>query len=100
VEYLIEELHTSARWPILVYNVSYEMNRIVYTEIHKYSSYIILISGPCKESEQFHSGFWKEVSALSEGKLSVSRNSSARFVVPVVTHNVHILKVQIFHNPF
>ena len=26
VGYLIEELHTSGSWPILVYNVSYDMN--------------------------------------------------------------------------
>jgi hypothetical protein len=26
VGYLIEELHTSSRWPILVYKVSYKMN--------------------------------------------------------------------------
>jgi hypothetical protein len=85
VGYLIEELNTSGRWPILVFNVSCEMNRNMYTEIHKYGSYIILISGPCEEAEQFHSCFRKQVLALSVGKLSVSRNSSARFIVPVMT---------------
>jgi hypothetical protein len=30
VGYLIEELHTSGRWPILAYNVSYEMNGSMY----------------------------------------------------------------------
>jgi hypothetical protein len=43
--YLIEELHTSGPWPILVYNVSYKMNGIMYTEVHPH--YIILISGMC-----------------------------------------------------
>jgi hypothetical protein len=34
VGYLIEELHTSGRWPILVHNVSYKMKGNMYTEIH------------------------------------------------------------------
>jgi hypothetical protein len=29
-EYLIEELHTSARWPILVYNVGFKMKGNMY----------------------------------------------------------------------
>jgi hypothetical protein len=34
VRYLIEELHTSDRWPILVFDTSYKMNENMYTEIH------------------------------------------------------------------
>jgi hypothetical protein len=49
VGYLVGELHTSGRWPVLVYNVSYRRNGNMYTEIHQHSGYIILISGPCKE---------------------------------------------------
>jgi hypothetical protein len=52
VVYLIEELHTSGRWPIQVYNLSYKMEGNMYTEIHPHGSYIILISGPCKELEE------------------------------------------------
>ena len=52
VGYLIEELHTSGLWPILVYNVSYKMNGNMYTEIQQHGSYIILISGPCKDLEK------------------------------------------------
>jgi hypothetical protein len=54
--YLIQELHTSGRWPILVYNTSYVMNENMYTEIHPHGSYIILISGPCEEWEKYSSG--------------------------------------------
>ena len=43
VEYLMEELHTSSRWPIMVHNVSYRMNGNMYTKIHPHGRYIILI---------------------------------------------------------
>jgi hypothetical protein len=48
-----EELHTSGRWPILVYNVDEEMKGNICGEINKYreinheGSYILLISGSC-----------------------------------------------------
>jgi hypothetical protein len=51
VGYLIEELHTSGHWPIMVHNVSYKMKGFKYTEIYPHCIYIILISGPCKEWE-------------------------------------------------
>jgi len=63
VRYLIQELHTSSRWPVLVFNVSNEMNRNKYTEIHQHYSYIILIAGSCKDWER---------------NTSVLRNSSRR----------------------
>jgi hypothetical protein len=47
VGYLIDKLHTSGRWPILLFNVTYKMNENMYTDIHQHGSYIILISGPC-----------------------------------------------------
>jgi hypothetical protein len=31
VGYLIDEIHTSGRWPILLFNVSYKMNENMYT---------------------------------------------------------------------
>jgi hypothetical protein len=33
VGYLIEELHTSGRWPILAYNMGYEIQESMYIEI-------------------------------------------------------------------
>jgi hypothetical protein len=47
VEYMIEELHISGRWPILVFNVGYKMKENMYTEINQDGCYIILTSGPC-----------------------------------------------------
>jgi hypothetical protein len=49
VRYLLEELHTSGRWPMLVFNVSYEMGENMYIETHKHGSCIIFISGRCQE---------------------------------------------------
>jgi hypothetical protein len=40
VGYLIEELHTSDRWLILVYNVGYKMKGNKHTEINQDGSYI------------------------------------------------------------
>ena len=45
VGYLIQELHKSGRWPILMYNVSYAMNGNMYREIHQNRSYLIIMSG-------------------------------------------------------
>lgn len=42
-----EELHTSGRWAILVYSVSYKMNRNIYTETHQHSIYIKFIAETC-----------------------------------------------------
>jgi hypothetical protein len=33
--YLVEQLHTPSRWPILVYNFGYEMETNMYTEIFR-----------------------------------------------------------------
>ena len=52
VGYLIEEQHTSGRWPMLTYNVSYKINGNTYMEIQPHGSYSILTSGPCKEWEE------------------------------------------------
>jgi hypothetical protein len=89
VGYLIEELHTSSRWSILVYNVSYKMNENMYTEIHPHGRYLILISGTCKEWEHSIFGFRKQLSALATGELRKSWNPSARFVVPVMSNCTH-----------
>jgi predicted alpha/beta-fold hydrolase len=55
VRYLIEELHTSGRWPTLVYNLRNETKENNY--IHQHGSCIILISELCVELE-----LYKEVS--------------------------------------
>jgi hypothetical protein len=85
--YLIEELHTSGRWPILVYNVSYEMKGNMYTEIHQDGSYIILTSGPClvrelcikRFEEQLSKWFW-------DNNRMHSWNPRANFLVPVMSN--------------
>jgi hypothetical protein len=86
VSYLIQELHTSSRWPVLVFNVTNELNRNMYTEIHQHYSYIILIAGSCKDWEQNTFDFQKQVSALSKGTLWESWNPNARFVIPFMAN--------------
>jgi len=67
VGYLIQELHTSGRWPILVYNVSYNVNGIIYTEILQHDCYIILISESCAFWEYHIPSFWQQLYELSVG---------------------------------
>jgi hypothetical protein len=82
VVYLIEELHTSGRWPILVFNTSYDINENMYTDIRQHGSYIILISGPCNEWENYISGVWQQMFELSvNDKLWLSRNSGGKYIV-------------------
>jgi hypothetical protein len=91
VGYLIEELHTSGRWPLLVYNVSYRINGNIYTEIHQDGSYIILISGPCKELEGHISLFLQQLRELSVGNNTRSSwNPRAKFVVSIMSNCTHI----------
>jgi hypothetical protein len=59
VGYLRDELRTSERWPILVYNFNNRMIENMYTDIHHHGSYIILTSGPCEEWEEHISGLWQ-----------------------------------------
>jgi hypothetical protein len=65
--YLTEELYASGRWPILVYNFSYKMDENKYAHIHQDGSYIILISGPCKQWEVHISLLWEKLHELSVG---------------------------------
>jgi hypothetical protein len=91
VEYLIEELHTSGRWPILVHNVSYKMKRYRYTEIHPRGSYIILISGPCNLWEVHVIRFWLQLYELCIAKASwYSWNPKANFIVSLLSNCTHI----------
>jgi len=99
VSYLIQERHKSSRWPVLVCNVSNKINRNMYTELHQHYSYITLIAGSCKDWVQYTFGFRKQLSTLSEGKLSESWKKNARFVTRL-WKIAHILTVKIFHDPF
>jgi hypothetical protein len=84
--YLIEGLHTSGRWPILVYNVSSKMNGNMYSEINKQDSYIILISGPCEEWAEYISRFQKQLNELTTGDITWhSFNPTAKFIVSVMS---------------
>jgi hypothetical protein len=40
--YWKEELHTSGRWPILVFNLDNKINGNIYTEINQHANYFIL----------------------------------------------------------
>jgi hypothetical protein len=87
VGYLIEELHTSGRWPILVYNISYMWNGNMYTEINQHGSYIILTSGPCFVSELYIRNFWQQLKELIyHNNREHSWNPRAKFVVPVMSN--------------
>jgi hypothetical protein len=91
VGYLIDELHSSGRWPVLVYNVSYRINGNMYTEIHQDGSYIILISGPCKEGKRHVSLFWQQLHELSVGNNTrPSWNPTAKYVVSVMSNCTHM----------
>jgi len=91
VGYLIEELHTSGRWPILVFNTSYDMNENMYTDIHQHGCYIILISGPCNEWENYISGVWQQMFELTvNDKLWLSRNSGGKYIVSVISDCTNI----------
>ena len=90
VGYLIEELHTSGHWPILVNNVGYKMNGNMYTEIHQHSSYIILISGPCKEWEEHIARYIQQLYELSVGNSTGHFwNPRTKFIVSVMTNCTH-----------
>ena len=92
VEYLIKELHTSGRWPVLVYNVGYKMNGNMYTEIHPHGSYIILISVPCKEWEEHISRYFQQLHDIFVGN---SWNPRAKFVVSVISNCTHLENKQL-----
>jgi len=86
VRYLIQDIYLTSCWPVLVLNVSNEMTQSMYTEIHQHYSYIILISGPCKDWEQNTFGIRKQLSALSGDKMSESWKPNARFIIRVIAN--------------
>jgi hypothetical protein len=96
VGYLIDELHTSGRWPVLVFNTSYKMNENMYTDIHQHGSYIILISGPCNEWEKYISGVWQQLFELStDDKMWTSRNPRGKYIVSVMSNCTHLDTINI-----
>jgi hypothetical protein len=87
VEYLLQALHTSGRWPILVYNVSSDLKGNMYSETNKQGAYIILISGPCEETMEYISRFRQQVYKLSADNFTgQSFNPRAKFVVSVMSN--------------
>ena len=87
--YLIEELHISSRWPILVHKVSYKMEGYtrMHTQTHPHGSYIIFISGPCKELYLNTLFFKVQLIELSFGKNSW--NPKAKFILSVMSNCTH-----------
>ena len=91
VGYLIEELHTSGRWPILVYNTSYKMNENMYTEISQHGSYVLLISGPCNEWEIYISGVGQQLFEMAvNDTLWHSWNPRGNYIVSVMSNCTHM----------
>jgi hypothetical protein len=103
VEYLIEELHKSSRWPILVFSVGYKPKENIYTEINQDGSYIILTSGPCVDWENYIRSFLQELYVLSSGNnREHSWNPRANFVVSVMSnctkfHNKNLSRAILEH---
>jgi hypothetical protein len=90
VGYLIEELHISGRWPILVHNVSYDMKGHMYTEIHPHGSYIILISRPCNVWEVEITCLRLNLNELAVGNATrYSWNPKAKFIISVMSNCTH-----------
>jgi hypothetical protein len=87
--YLITELHTSNRWPILLFNTSYEVNGNITIEINQHGSYVILISGSCRNFDDYIGEFLKQLAALAFGKIQHSWNPRAKFILPVLSACTH-----------
>ena len=87
LEYLIQELHKSGRWPILVYNVSSDMKGNMYSETNKQGAYIILISGPCEKWVEYISRFRQQVYGLSADEITEqSFNPRVKFFVSLMSN--------------
>jgi hypothetical protein len=96
VGHLIDLLHTSGRWPILVFNVSYMMNKNMHTEIHQHSNHILLLSGPCNEWENYISSSWQQMRELfTDDKIWLSRNPRGKYIVTVTSNCTHLNTIHI-----
>jgi hypothetical protein len=89
VEYLITELHTYNRWPILLFNTSYEVKGNMSFEIYQHGSYIILISGSCRHFDEYIGNFSKQLAGLALGNFQHSWNPRAKFILPVMSTCPH-----------
>ena len=89
VGYLIEELQTSSRWPILVHDITYKMEGYtpMHTQTHPHGSYIINLSDPCKEWDRNTSFLWAQLNDLTLGENSW--NPKAKFIVTVMSNCTH-----------
>jgi hypothetical protein len=86
-EYLKKELHTSARWPILVYNVGFKMKGNMYNVMHQVGSNIILTSGPCFIRQLYIKNFSGHLNELIFGvNWEDSWNPRAKVVVPIMSN--------------
>jgi len=90
VGYLIEELQISSHWPILVHNINYKVERYtrMHTQTHPHGSYIILISGPCKEWDRDTELFRVQLNELSLD--DNSWNPKAKLIVSVKSNCTHV----------
>ncbi|PNF33399.1 hypothetical protein B7P43_G04160 [Cryptotermes secundus] len=85
VGYLITALHTSSRWPLLLFNTTYEMKGKMNTEIYQHGNYIILISGSCRNFDEYMEKFSKQLAGLAYGNVQHSWNPRAKFILPVMS---------------
>lgn len=89
VGYLITELHTSNRWPLLLFNTTYEVNENMSIEIYQHGNYIILISGSCGHFDEYIEKFSKQLAGLALGNVQHSWNPRAKFILPVMSACTH-----------
>jgi hypothetical protein len=96
VGYLIEELHSSGRWPIVVFNIIYKMNEHMHTNIRLHGSHIILISWPCNEWKKYISELWQQMRKLfTNDKIWLSRNPRGNYIVYVMSNCTHLDTINI-----
>lgn len=89
VGFLIAQLHTSNRWPVLLLNTNYGMTGNMIFGINRHGSYVILISGPCQPFYEYIQRISQQFAALALGKLHLSWNPKAKFVLPVMSACMH-----------
>ena len=93
--YLVQELHTSARWPILVFSYIYKMYGNINTGMHPHSSCIIPTPGQCEEWELHIAPFWQQLYESFHGKNSrYPWNPRAKFIVSVTSNCTHMENTQ------
>jgi len=77
----------------MVFNVGYKMNGNMITETHQHSSYIVLLSGSCKEWEEHITRYIQQLYELCAGNSTGhSWNPSGKFAFSVITNCTHLEK--------